>query len=184
CIASQAAGARAHASSTPFLDPSGVRLRDWMGIGHGEFYDASRIAIVPMGFCFPGYDDKGADIPPRRECAPEWRETVFKALPNLQLLLLIGLAAQSWHLGKRGHRSLTANVTHWQDFRRCVRDPGGRIIDIDPPAQASPTLEVIPTPHPSWRNNAWLARHSFFEADVLPHLRARVRSLLDADGPA
>ena len=98
-IFSQAPGTRVHASGTPFTDPSGVRLRAWMGVTDDEFYDASRIAIVPMGFCFPGLDAKGGDLPPRRECAPLWRARLMAALPDIELVLLVGQYAQRWHLG-------------------------------------------------------------------------------------
>ena len=100
-IFSQAPGTRVHASGTPFTDPSGVRLRAWMGVTDDEFYDASRIAIVPMGFCFPGLDAKGGDLPPRRECAPLWRARLLAALPAIELVLLVGQYAQRWHLGRR-----------------------------------------------------------------------------------
>ncbi len=104
CLCSQAPGTRVHASGVPFTDPSGDRLRRWMGVSPDEFYDVSRIAIVPMGFCFPGLDAHGGDLPPRRECAPRWREMLFEALPQIELILLIGSYAQSWHLGARRRR--------------------------------------------------------------------------------
>src|SRR5215213_4660518 len=99
-IASQAPGTRAHASGVPFRDPSGVRLRHWLDLDEATFYDPSRVAIVPMGSCFPGQDRKGGDLPPRRECAPEWRGPLFRALPDLELILLIGQYAQAWHLAE------------------------------------------------------------------------------------
>ncbi|MGF1455028.1 MAG: uracil-DNA glycosylase family protein [Alphaproteobacteria bacterium] len=156
CIASQAAGTRAHASSTPFNDPSGVRLRAWMGLDRDTFYDEGLVAIVPMGFCFPGLDAKGGDRPPRKECAPLWRSSVFEHLPALDLILLVGAHAQKWHLGKDAHRTLTDTVAAWRSY-------GPRF---------------LPMPHPSWRNNVWLKANPWFEADVLPHLRERVARLV------
>jgi len=161
CIASQAAGTLAHATTTPFNDPSGERLRDWLGVTPDEFYDESRIAIVPMGFCFPGQDEKGGDLPPRRECAPAWRKEVFGTMPNIELVLAIGQYAVGWHLGRLKRKNLTETVEAW---REVLRESG-------PPP-------VLPLPHPSWRNNAWLKRHPFFEAELLPELRRRVRAIL------
>lgn len=151
-IAGQAPGARVHASGLPFDDPSGDRLRDWMGIGREVFYDTARIAIVPMAFCFPGYDAKGADLPPPKVCAELWRERVLGQLPDARLVLLVGQYAQAWHLGARRKRTLTETVRAWRDYG---------------PRQ-------IPLPHPSWRNTAWLKRNPWFEDEVLPWLRAEV----------
>lgn len=161
CIASQAPGVRVHETGLPFNDPSGDRLRAWMGVDRETFYDASRIAIVPMGFCFPGQDARGGDLPPRRECAPLWREKVFARLPNLELLLLVGQYAQAWHLGAERGRTLTQTVRNWRAHAR--RDSG---------------IGMLPLPHPSWRNNAWLKRNPWFEAEVLPFLRAEAARLL------
>lgn len=155
-IASQAPGARAHASGRPFSDPSGVRLRDWMGIGEDVFYDRSRIAIVPMAFCFPGYDSNGSDLPPPRICAETWRAPILAALGSLRLILVIGGYAQKWHLGAHAREGVTATVTNWQK--------------APPP--------VLPLPHPSWRNNAWLRRNPWFETELLPVLRTRVSEAL------
>ncbi len=110
CIAGQAPGTRVHASGTPFTDPSGDRLRDWMGVTPDEFYDVSRIAIVPMGFCFPGLDAKGGDLPPRRECAVAWRPGLFDLMPKLETILLVGQYAQASHLGRSRMDSLTATL--------------------------------------------------------------------------
>jgi len=159
-IAGQAPGTRVHASGRPFTDPSGVRLRAWLGMDEATFYDASRVAIVPMGFCFPGQNDKGADLPPRRECARAWRAQLLAALPEIRLILAVGQYAQKWHLGKLAGRSLTENVRHWRQAHE----------ELSPP--------VIPLPHPSWRNNAWLKKNPWFEEEVLPFLRARVREVL------
>lgn len=157
----QAPGTRVHASGLPFTDPSGVRLRSWMGVTDEEFYNSARIAIVPMGFCFPGQDAKGGDLPPRRECAPLWRARVMAALPNLEVVLLAGSYAIRWHLGREAGTSLGAVVTDWRGI-----------------TQASTRPQLWPLPHPSWRNNAWLKKNLWFEEQLVPALQARVRSLL------
>ncbi len=159
CIASQAPGTRAHAIGKPFFDPSGVRLRDWLGLDEAAFYDAAKVAIVPMGHCFPGQDAKGGDLPPRRECAPLWREPVFAAMPALELVLAIGMYAQAWHLGPRV--KLSDTVADWRAVLAAPRRP-----------------RILPLPHPSWRNNAWLRRRPWFEAELLPTLRAEVARLV------
>lgn len=154
-VASQAPGLRVHKASTPFWDRSGQRLRDWMGVDEATFYDRGRIAILPMAFCFPGYDTKGGDLPPPRICARTWRARALAMLGEVDLTLLIGAHAQNWHL--RGRQSVTARVAGWRDHA-----PG-----------------VFPLPHPSWRNTAWLNRNPWFEAELLPALRARVQEVLD-----
>ncbi len=156
-IAGQAPGNLAMESGRPFTDPSGVRLRDWLQVSEDEFYDPSKMAIVPMGFCFPGYDKNGGDIPPMKRCAETWRAKLLDRMPNVELTVLIGGYAQKWHLGDEIEKTLTATVQKWQDFL----DRG-----------------VIVTPHPSWRNNAWLKRNPWFETELLPELRKRVRRLL------
>ncbi len=161
CIAGQAAGTLAHASSKPFNDPSGVRLRDWMGITPDEFYDRGRLAIVPMGLCFPGLDERGSDLPPRRECAPRWRPEIFAAMPQVELLLAIGQYAQAWHLGSLRGKTLTETVANWRAIFEATESP-----------------RVLPLPHPSWRNNAWIRRNPWFETDLLPVLRAEVARLM------
>ncbi|GIL00127.1 MAG: uracil-DNA glycosylase [Alphaproteobacteria bacterium] len=160
-ICGQAPGTRVHASGVPFTDPSGDRLREWMGVDAATFYDAARIAIVPMGFCFPGLDAKGGDLPPRRECARHWRVRVFAAMPQIELLLAVGRHAQKWHLGPLCGSNLTATVTDW----RAVLAATGR------PA-------ILPLPHPSWRNNAWVQRHPWFKNELLPVLKERICRLL------
>ena len=161
CIASQAPGLRAHASGRPFADPSGTRLRHWLGMDEDTFYDPRRIAIVPMGSCFPGYDAKGGDLPPRRECAELWRPHLFAGLPDLDLILVIGQYAQKWHLGEEFAGGLTATVGRWRAILGSRRRP-----------------RILPLPHPSWRNNGWLKRHPWFEAELMPVLRSEVNLIL------
>ncbi len=152
----QAPGNLVHQTGKPFNDPSGVRLREWMGVTDAEFYDESKVAIIPMGFCFPGYDAKGGDRPPRKECAPQWRERLMAALPNIETTILVGAYAQKWHLGKDAEKTLTETVRNWRAY----------------------APRYFATPHPSWRNNSWLKKHPWFEEELLPVLRKRVRALL------
>lgn len=160
-IASQAPGNRAHRSGIPFSDPSGIRLRAWLGLSEAAFYDPSRVAILPMGACFPGLDAKGGDRPPRRECAPTWRAELLAGLPRLDLVLVIGQYAQAWHLGpSRG--GLTETVGRWREI-----------------LAASTRPRVLPLPHPSWRNNGWLRTNPWFEAELLPVLRAEVAAAME-----
>lgn len=153
-IAGQAPGLRVHEAGIPFHDRSGDRLRGWMGVDRATFYDRSRIAIVPMAFCFPGYDASGGDLPPPRLCADTWRTAVMERLGGIELTLLIGAYAQGWHLG--GRLPVTARVAGWRDH----------------------VPAVFPLPHPSWRNTAWLGKNPWFEAELLPALRARVQEVL------
>jgi uracil-DNA glycosylase len=142
----------------PFTDPSGDRLRDWLGVDATTFYDDAKIAIVPMGFCFPGLDANGGDLPPRKECAPAWRARVFGALKNVELTLLVGGYAQAWHLGARRRETLTDTVKAWRAYGP----------------------DFIPLPHPSWRNNAWIKKNPWFAEELLPHLKRRVSRILRA----
>jgi uracil-DNA glycosylase len=161
-IAGQAPGARVHQIGQPFRDASGDRLRDWTGLSEAEFYDLSRVAVVPMAFCFPGYDAKGADLPPPPVCAATWRAPVLAALPGLRLTLLVGGAAQRWHLGTR---NVTGAVADWRRHFAETR--------------------AFPLPHPSWRNTGWLKRHPWFADDLLPELRRAVRTVMEtANDPA
>lgn len=161
-ICSQAPGMRAHTSGTPFKDPSGVRLRSWMGVTEAEFYDDRKVGIVPMGFCFPGYDRAGGDLPPRPECAPTWRLRIFSALPRPpKLILAVGAYAQRWHLGAAFKPTLTETLKDWRTI-------------FEAPAETG----ILPLPHPSWRNNGWLKRNPWFETDILPVLKSKVRELL------
>lgn len=154
-IAGQAPGARVHASGKPFTDPSGDRLRQWTGLPEPAFYDRARVAIVPMAFCFPGYDARGADLPPPPICAQTWRARVMAGLPDLRLTLLVGGAAIRWHLGAR---DVTATVADWRRFA----------------AQG-----IFPLPHPSWRNTGWLKRNPWFEAELVPVLRERIAEVME-----
>lgn len=157
-LASQAPGTKVHISGMPFTDASGDRLRSWLGVSSEEFYNTKKFAIVPMGFCFPGQDAKGADLPPRRECAPAWRTQLMELMPQIDLVLTIGGYAQSWHMGRARGPSLTETVRNW----RAVWD-----------APAGP--KVLPLPHPSWRNTGWLKKNPWFEMDLLPFLRSEIR---------
>jgi uracil-DNA glycosylase len=161
CICSQAPGTRVHASGTPFTDASGDRLRAWLQLTAEEFYDARRIAIVPMGFCFPGLDAAGGDLPPRRECAATWHARLFAAMPQLELILAVGTYAQRWHLGRKGFDSMTDTVRGWRAM-------------LDAPTRP----RRVPLPHPSWRNNAWLTANPWFERELLPRLRKEMRRLM------
>ncbi|MEL6550091.1 MAG: uracil-DNA glycosylase family protein [Pseudomonadota bacterium] len=152
-VAGQAPGLRVHKSGKPFTDPSGDRLRTWMGVDEATFYDTGRLAIVPMAFCFPGYDAKGADLPPPILCAETWRARVLSVLGQVELTLLVGGAAQAWHLGKG---TVADRVAQWRHH----------------------APEVFPLPHPSWRNNAWLRTRPWFESELLPALRRRVKDVL------
>ncbi|MFK8050745.1 MAG: uracil-DNA glycosylase family protein [Halioglobus sp.] len=154
-IVGQAPGRITHAKGIPFDDPSGTRLRDWMGIDPATFYDESQIAILPMGFCFPG-TGKSGDLPPRPECATQWRKQLLAKLKGVELTLIIGKYAMDWHLGSDQGRTLTATVENWERY----------------------LPEVLPMPHPSPRNMRWMSKNDWFAADVLPVLKQRVAELL------
>ena len=156
-IAGQAPGTKVHASGISFDDPSGDRLRGWLGVSRDQFYDPRNFAIAAMGFCFPGQDGRGADLPPRRECAPAWRKALIDLMPQVELVLAIGLHAQAWHLRSRRAGSLTETVMRWREILE-----GGE------------GVKIIPLPHPSWRNTVWLKRNPWFEADLLPRLKAEI----------
>ncbi|UGY09044.1 uracil-DNA glycosylase family protein [Phyllobacterium pellucidum] len=159
-ICGQAPGIRVHNSGIPFNDPSGDRLREWLGVDRTTFYDPDKFAIVPMGFCFPGYDAHGSDLPPRRECRETWHERVFGSMPQLELILTIGQYAQAFHLRERRRRGMTATVLNWQDY-----------------FVASTSPAILPLPHPSWRNSGWLKKNPWFADNVLPALREKVMIL-------
>jgi uracil-DNA glycosylase len=160
-ICSQAPGTRVHASGIPFTDASGDRLREWMGVSPQEFYDEAHVAIIPMGFCFPGQDENGGDLPPRAECAKLWHKSLFDRLPQLELVLAVGSYSQAWHLGSEIGANLQATMLDWRQHLRRRRQP-----------------RILPLPHPSWRNNGWLRRNPWFEEELLPVLRREVRKFL------
>lgn len=153
-VVSQAPGRRVHETGIPFNDPSGDRLRQWMGIDRDTFYDDQKLAILPMGFCYPG-TGKSGDLPPRPECAPAWRQPLLNRLKHIGLTLVIGQYAHAWHLPD-GAKSLTDNVRNWKHY----------------------WPDILPMPHPSPRNNMWMRRNPWFEEEVIPQLRIRVADLL------
>lgn len=156
-IVGQAPGMRVHLAGRPFADASGDRLRDWTGMDEASFYDKARVAIVPMAFCFPGYDAKGADLPPPPLCAATWRRQVLDSLGDIPLTLLVGGAAQRWHLGAGATRGgVSATVARWREH----------------------APRVFTLPHPSWRNTGWLKKNAWFAQEVLPALRNRVAEAL------
>jgi uracil-DNA glycosylase len=152
-VVGQAPGRRVHESGIPWDDLSGERLRAWMGVEKSVFYDESRVAIIPTGFCYPGRG-KGGDAPPRRECATLWLDQLLARLPRIELTLLVGRYAQRHFLGSRRKGSLAATVRAWREY----------------------APEFIPLPHPSPRNQPWLRKHPWFEAELVPMLRTRIRS--------
>ena len=158
-IAGQAPGLKVHKTGIPFNDASGQRLRQWLGLDKDDFYDATKIAILPMGFCYPG-KGKSGDLPPRKECAPAWRAELLAALPNIKLTIVLGKYAQAYHLPHSKHLALTELVKSWREYW---------------PA-------ILPLPHPSPRNNIWLANNPWFERDVVPQLAQAVQSILAAKG--
>ena len=154
-MAGQAPGVRVHNTGIPFNDPSGERLRAWMGVDRDVFYDASLVNIIPMGFCYPG-TGSGGDLPPRSECRETWHDALFAELPGQRLKILVGQYSHAYHLGKAREKSLTATVMKWRDF----------------------APEIFPLPHPSPRNIGWLKRNPWFEAEVIPALQKRVHEVL------
>lgn len=155
-IVGQAPGTRVHETGIPWNDPSGDRLRDWLAVDRETFYDESRIAILPAGLCYPGRHARGGDLPPPAECGPLWHRRLTAHMPEIELTLLVGQYAQALYLGPRRRRTLTETVAAWRDY----------------------LPDYLPLPHPSWRNTAWLGRNPWFEAELLPDLRARVGALL------
>lgn len=155
-VAGQAPGLRVHKSGKPFDDPSGDRLRKWMGITRDQFYDRATISVLPMAFCFPGYDGKSADLPPPPLCRATWHGRIMEALPAPELVLLVGGYAQNWYLGPRKKTSVTETVANWR-------------------AHAP---RIFPLPHPSWRNTGWVKKNPWFEAELLPVLKEQVGAAL------
>ncbi len=157
-ICGQAPGRRVHESGLPFDDPSGERLRTWMGVDRATFYGHPAIGVAAQAFCFPGTNPSGGDYPPPARCAALWRARLLAELPNVELTLLLGWPAQTWALGARARRSMSETVHAWRDY----------------------LPDVVVMPHPSWRNTAWLKRHPWFEAEVAPYLRSRLAAMLAA----
>ncbi|MDG2003112.1 MAG: uracil-DNA glycosylase family protein [Novosphingobium sp.] len=156
-IIGQAPGSRVHASGVPWDDDSGDRLRDWTGLTREAFYDPGQVALMPMGFCYPG-KGSGGDLPPRPECAPLWHERLLDGLPEVRLTLLVGQYAQKAWLAPKLRKSMTAAVRGYADM------PDG----------------LFPLPHPAWRSRLWMAKHPWYEAEVLPVLRERIAAALSA----
>ena len=159
-IIGQAPGIKVHESSIPWNDASGERLREWLGIGSDTFYDEQKVAIVPMGFCYPG-KGKSGDLPPRKECAELWHKKVRQSLPNIQMTLLIGQYAQNYYLKERTTNTLTETVKNWQAW----------------------APEFLPLPHPSPRNNIWLKKNPWFESEVIPYIRKHISEYLAYHDP-
>ncbi len=155
-IVGQAPGTRVHESGVPWDDASGERLRGWLEMPPEVFYDRARVAIMPMGFCYPGRNERGGDNPPRPECAPEWHSRVLAFVPEVKLTLLVGAYAQKYYLGKTAQKTMTATVEAWRDY----------------------LPRFLPTPHPSWRTTGWQRKNPWFDAEVLPELRRRVHKLV------
>ena len=155
-IAGQAPGRKVHETGIPFNDPSGQRLREWMGIGTEIFYNPEKIAILPMGFCYPG-TGKSGDLPPRPECADQWRKQLLALMPDIQLTLVIGQYAQQWHLGESKKSNLTKTVKAWKEY----------------------WPDLLPLPHPSPRNNLWLKKNPWFENEVTPALKRKISQILN-----
>jgi len=155
-IVGQAPGTRVHESGLPWNDASGERLRAWMGVDRDAFYDQSRVAIIPIGLCYPGRAKNGGDNPPRPECAPLWHPRLRPALPRIELTLLVGSYAQAYYLKDRAGRTMTETVRAWRQF----------------------LPEFLPTPHPSWRTTFWQRRNPWFEGELIPALQALVSRIV------
>jgi uracil-DNA glycosylase len=156
-ITGQAPGTKVHETGIPWNDPSGDRLRDWLGLDRDTFYDERRVALIGIGLCYPGRLERGGDAPPRPECAPLWHPPLRAALPKIALTLLVGSYAHAFYLGPRARPSVTETVRAFEDY----------------------LPDYFPTPHPSWRTTAWLRRNPWFARELVPELRRRVRAALD-----
>ncbi|WIO73580.1 uracil-DNA glycosylase family protein [Porticoccaceae bacterium LTM1] len=156
-IVGQAPGTKVHNTGIPWNDPSGDNLREWMGITREQFYDEQQVAIMPMGFCYPGKGRSG-DLPPRPECAPHWHQRLRDQLPNIELTLLVGQYAQRYYLPEDGHQTLTDRVSHWQEYL---------------------TSGFLPLVHPSPRNRLWLKRNPWFLEELVPELQHNIKRVLD-----
>ncbi|MZR30311.1 uracil-DNA glycosylase family protein [Sneathiella litorea] len=155
-IAGQAPGTKVHESGIPWDDPSGDRLRDWLGVDKDTFYNPKNFAIVPQGFCYPGKQKSGGDAPPRPECAKTWHPRLIPELKNIKLTLAVGQYAHKYYLSSRRKKNLTETVASFRDF----------------------TPDILPLPHPSWRVQGWMKKNKWFEMDIIPHLQQRVRELI------
>ncbi|MCL4125383.1 UNVERIFIED_CONTAM: hypothetical protein GTU68_051840 [Idotea baltica] len=153
-IIGQAPGTKVHASGIPWDDASGKQLRSWLNVSNDDFYDTKKFAIIPMGFCYPGKGKTG-DLPPRKECAPEWHQQLFDVMPNVELVLLIGMYAQKYYLKDQAKRTLTETVANYKDY----------------------LPKFLPLPHPSPRNRFWLTKNSWFEKEVVPELQKKIKTL-------
>ena len=158
-IVGQAPGIKVHQTGIPWDDPSGDRLRNWLGTDAETFYDVRNFALVPMGFCYPGKGTSG-DLPPRPECAPKWHDLLFKTMKSLKLVVLIGIYAQSYYLQESKHKTLTATVADWDSY----------------------LPNYFPLPHPSGRNNIWLKKNPWFDSELIPALQYRIQHLLIQTG--
>ena len=156
CIIGQAPGVRVHRSGVPWDDPSGKRLRGWLEVDDETFYDEDRFAIIPVGFCCPGTMANGGDYPPRRDCAPLWHAPVLDALKNVELTLLVGSYVQAYYLGKDRKKTMTETVRSWRDYGP----------------------DILLTPHPSWRTTGWQKKNPWFDEEILPELRRKVKALI------
>ncbi len=154
-IIGQAPGTKVHKTGVPWDDPSGKQLRKWLGVSGEVFYDETKIVLIPMGFCYPGKGKTG-DLPPRPECAPQWHEPLLEKLPNAELVILIGMYAQKYYLGKEAKKTLTETVANYAEY----------------------LPKYLPLPHPSPRNRFWLTKNPWFDVEVLPELRERVKKLI------
>lgn len=155
-IVGQAPGSKVHRSGIPWNDASGDRLRDWLGLARATFFDEAKVAILPMGFCYPGAGKNGGDNPPRPECAPHWHERLLRHLPELQLTLLVGQYAHRYYIGAGRKASMTDTVKAFSQYGP----------------------EFFPLPHPSWRAAIWMQKNPWFEEVLIPELRETVRKLI------
>lgn len=162
-IAGQAPGMRVHNTGIPFNDPSGERLREWLGVNRECFYDKSKFAIIPMGFCFPGYSKTKSDLPPRKECRLTWHDRIFAAMPQIELVIAIGGYAQKYHIHNLDKKSVTETVKDWKNILTIQQAKG---------------YHVLPLPHPSWRNTHWIKNNPWFESELLPTLKKLVVSYI------
>lgn len=160
-ICGQAPGNRVNQSGRPFTDPSGDRLRDWLGVSETQFYNPDNFAIVPMGFCFPGHDSHGGDLPPRPECRERWHDEIFSLMPQIELKILVGGSAQHYHLGGMAEKTVTATVANWR--QHLIGD------------------KCFAMPHPSWRNTGWIRKNPWFESDLLPVLRKMIHERVNSE---